>query len=413
MDYKFSIITPSHKYQSFIDDLYESIVGQTYQNWEWILFLNGDFKKEQVSDKIKSDSRVKIEAYYGDNNNIGFIKNKSFHLGTGDILVEVDHDDIITPDCLEELNKAFQDKEVGFAYSDNAKYKMDGQFTPYNPSYGWEFEKFNWSGMDLISMKSFEPSSQSISYIWFAPDHVRAWRKDLYHRIGGHNPDYYVCDDHELMIRTYLETNMFKIPKTLYIYRITGDNSWIKRNKDVQKITKELHNKWAQRLAEKDAETRGLLKVDLGGGLFPKSGYLTIDQEGADINCDLNNGIPLDDNSVGVINASHLIEHLRDPLKTMKEIHRVLAPGGWAFIEVPSTDGRGAWQDPTHVSYWNENSFFYYTKKEQAQYIRNKKIRFCSMRLETNWWKNKVAVVNVHLVALKDDMDRLPGLIEI
>lgn len=137
------------------------------------------------------------------------------------------------------------------------------------------------------------------------------------------------------------------------------------------------------------------------------------DQEGADINCDLNDGIPLHDNSVGVINASHLIEHLRDPLKTMSEIHRVLAPGGWAFIEVPSTDGRGVWQDPTHVSYWNENSFFYYTKRSQAQYIRNNTIRFSSMRLETNWWKNNVAVVNTHLVALKDNMNRLPGSIEI
>jgi len=35
----------------------------------------------------------------------------------------------------------------------------------------------------------------------------------------------------------------------------------------------------------------------------------------------------------------------------MKEIYRVLCDGGWAMIEVPSTDGRGAWQDPTHCCY--------------------------------------------------------------
>ena len=97
---------------------------------------------------------------------------------------------------------------------------------------------------------------------------------------------------------------------------------------------------------------------------------MTIDQEGADITCDLNDGIPLPDNSVGVINASHVIEHLRDPIKTMREIHRVLAHGGWAFIEVPSTDGRGAWQDPTHVSFWNEHSFWYYTNKSKAEFIQ-------------------------------------------
>jgi glycosyltransferase involved in cell wall biosynthesis len=410
---KFSIITPSHEYQDYINELYESILEQTYENWEWVLFLNGKFKKEELNESILSDNRVKIHTYYGENTNIGYIKNKAFHLGTGDVLVEVDHDDMITNDCLFELNKAFQDDEIDFVYSDNAKLKMDGEFIPYNPLYGWTYDKFNWKGKELITMNSFEPSSQSISYIWFAPDHVRSWRTSFYKKIGGHNPEYSVCDDHELMIRTYLETKMLRIPKTLYIYRITGDNSWLKRNDDVQKLTKELHNKWAQKLAERDADLKGLLKVDLGGGLFPRKDYLTIDQEGAEINCDLNNGIPLDDNSVGVINASHLVEHLREPLKIMSEIHRVLAPGGWAFIEVPSTDGRGAWQDPTHVSYWNENSFFYYTKKSQAQYIRNDKIRFSSMRLETNWWVNNVAVVNTHLVALKDGMVRLPGSIEI
>jgi glycosyltransferase involved in cell wall biosynthesis len=412
-DLKFSIITPSHKYQTFIDELYDSIVEQTYQNWEWILYLNGDFKIEQVSDKIKSDSRVKIHTYYGGNTSIGYVKNQAFYLGTGDVLVEVDHDDVLTPDCLEELNIAFQDSEVGFVYSDNATYKMDGEFIPYDEVYGWTWKTFKWRDMELKAMNSFEPSSQSISYIWFAPDHVRSWRKDIYHKLGGHNPEYTVCDDHELMIRTYLETKMFRIPKVLYIYRVTGDNSWLQRNDDVQIKTKQLHNQWSQKLAERDADLRGLLKVDLGGGLFPIPGYLTIDQEGAEITCDLNDGIPLEDNSVGVLNASHLIEHLRDPLKTMSEIHRVLAPGGWAFIEVPSTDGRGAWQDPTHVSYWNENSFFYYTKKTQAQYIRNTTIRFSAMRLETNWWENNIAVVNTNLVALKDSMVRLPGSVEI
>jgi SAM-dependent methyltransferase len=102
-----------------------------------------------------------------------------------------------------------------------------------------------------------------------------------------------------------------------------------------------------------------------------------------------------------VINASHLLEHLRDPLHIMKEIHRVLVDGGWAFIEVPSTDGRGAWQDPTHVSYWNENSFWYYTRQDKARYIRNTEIRFQEFKLETRWWDNQIAVVNAWLVALK------------
>jgi glycosyltransferase involved in cell wall biosynthesis len=409
---KFSLITPSHRYQTYFDELYKSIVEQTYSNWEWIVYLNGEFKRDQLSEEILNDQRVKIFEVYDGNTNIGYVKNKAFFLGTGDILVEVDHDDILLPNCLEELAKAFEENpDCGFVYSDDATYHMQDGFIPYGSGYGWTHREFEWNGKKLTAMNSFEPSSHSVSYIWYAPDHVRAWRKEVYEKIGGHNVELSICDDHELMIRTYLETKFHHIPEVLYVYRITGDNSWLERCDAIQIKTKELHNQYAQLLAEKDADLKGLMKIDLGGGLFPREGYTTIDQVDADITCDLNEGIPLPDNSVGVINASHLIEHLRDPIKTMREIHRVLVHGGWAFIEVPSTDGRGAWQDPTHVSYWNENSFWYYTKQSHAQFIRNKDIKFSCMRLETNWWDHNIAVVNTHLVAVKNGV-RYPGPIE-
>ena len=407
---KFSIITPSHKYQTYIEELYLSIVAQTYENWEWILYLNGQFKKSELSDEILNDNRVKIYTNYDENSNIGYVKNKAFSLGTGEVLVEVDHDDVLTSNCLKELAKAFeQNPDCGFVYSDNAVYHMTAEFIPYDPTFGWTYSNYEWENKKLISMDSFKPSSHSLSYIWYAPDHVRAWRKKVYHEVGGHDVNLSICDDHELLIRTYLNTKFYHIPKVLYIYRITGDNSWLERNEAIQIKTKELHNQYAQILAEKDANERGLLKVDIGGGLFPKEGYLTIDQYDADILCDLNDRIPLEDNSVGVLNASHVIEHLKDPIKTMSEIYRVLAHGGWAFIEVPSTEGNGAWCDPTHVSFWNEDSFPYYTNSNKAQFIRNTAIRFSSFRLDTNWWEGtKIAVVNTHLVALKDG-PRFPG----
>jgi O-antigen biosynthesis protein len=310
---KFSIITPSHKYQDYILELYKSITEQTYENWEWILYLNGEFKKEQLTKEIIEDERVKIYTNYDGNTNIGYVKNKAFSIGTGDILVEMDHDDILTPDCLEELKIAFeQHPECGFVYSDNATYHMDDKFVPYSPAFGWTYENYDWNGKKLIAMNTPEPSSHSVSYIWYAPDHIRAWRRDIYHEIGGHNIELSVCDDQELMIRTYLHTKFHHIHKVLYIYRITGDNSWLERNEAIQIKTKELHNQYAQQLAERDADLNGLLKIDMGGGLFPRAGYTTIDQEDGDITCDLNDGIPLEDNSVGVLNASHVIEHLKD-----------------------------------------------------------------------------------------------------
>ena len=63
--------------------------------------------------------------------------------------------------------------------------------------------------------------------------------------------------------------------------------------------------------------------------------------------------------------------YFRNPIHTMQEAHRCLTPGGWFLTLPPSTDGRGAFQDPTHVSFWSSNSFWYYTRPEQARFIHS------------------------------------------
>jgi glycosyltransferase involved in cell wall biosynthesis len=396
--------------------LYESLVAQTYENWEWVIYLNGveggldALVNYPVLVAIKSDERIKIVVSDEINSKIGFNKNKAFHLGTGDVLVEVDHDDMLTPDCLEELYKAFQDPTVGFVYSDSITYHVNNEFTPYDAHYGWTYKKVMWRGKEHYSMNSFAPTSHSMAYIWYAPDHVRAWRKSVYVSIGGHNVNLDICDDHELVIRTYLNTKMHHINKPLYVYRITGNNTWLERNQAIQDTTRELFKQYAWDLACKDAKDRGLDIVELGGGINPRAGCnINVDLEDGNVTADLNNGIPLPDNSVGVINASHIIEHLNDKHKIMAEIYRVLADDGWVFIQVPSTDGRGAFQDPTHVSYWNENCFWYYTRKDKAMFIRNDKIRFQEFKLDTFWWEprsDNIAITDAWLVAIKSDKRR-------
>lgn len=95
-------------------------------------------------------------------------------------------------------------------------------------------------------------------------------------------------------------------------------------------------------------------------------GYINLDnreQVSPDLVVDIAaNGLPFADNEVDEIRAYDFLEHIPQPkvVFVMEEIWRVLKDGGKFEHFTPSTDGRGAFQDPYHVSYWNHNSWLYW-----------------------------------------------------
>lgn len=108
------------------------------------------------------------------------------------------------------------------------------------------------------------------------------------------------------------------------------------------------------------------MKLDLGCGPHKQQGFLGVDirpQPGVDIVADLAGRWPFDNSSVDEVRASHIFEHLPEPLHTMEELYRVLKPGAVANLDMPSSNGLGAFQDPTHKSFWNLNSFLYYDRR--------------------------------------------------
>jgi len=146
------------------------------------------------------------------------------------------------------------------------------------------------------------------------------------------------------------------------------------------------------------------LKLHLGCNQHPQEGYINVDIEafdGVDVVADLEKVWPWADGTVAEIVTNDLPEHLRQwyerpddelvadakkkiasgnalgavndlikaiekPTRTygifhfMNEAHRVLAPGGRLQAQIPVTDHRAWAQDPTHVSYWNENTMLYF-----------------------------------------------------
>ena len=73
-----------------------------------------------------------------------------------------------------------------------------------------------------------------------APNHIRSWRATTYAEIGGHGDYIHVADDYELMVRTFLNTRMCRIPEMCYVqYRNYGvGNTHQSRNSEIQRLVR-------------------------------------------------------------------------------------------------------------------------------------------------------------------------------
>lgn len=415
-----SFITPTHN-PRYLEETYASLANQTDSDWEWVLVKNADAKNEnhaQLFYELQKDPRVKLLALPAllEGKGIGAIKQWSFMQGAGDFLAELDHDDLLAPTAVADLKQAFKETDADFVYSNTAEFfpNGDGHWFPYWQEYGWRYRDTYINDRWYNECLSFPPSAITLSLIYYSPNHIRCWKRDFYHELGGHNPDYQLCDDHELCIRTYLRGKMYHLNKLLYLYRMGEQNTFSKNIETIRAITYQLYVENLEKLIIRESELTGYPIFDLGGAISCPEKWSSVDLQDADVICNLNEHWPFKDHSVLAFRAYDIIEHLNDKQHLMSEIHRCLKPGGWALIQVPSTDGRGAFMDPTHVSYWNENSFWYYTRPEQAAYIRNTEEHFIEQRLFTfypsDWHaQHKILYTKAELLAIKGDMSNQPG----
>ena len=409
---KVSIFTPTHN-PKYLRRLYASLKEQTRTDWEWVIVPNNaDLTGEEY---IGQDGRIKVFPT-AESTNIGFLKNFACSKATGDILMEVDHDDELFPDAVEECAKAFEnDSTVDFAFSNCCDVSEGYKPRVFSEYYGWVNRPVMFKSHQVMEMVSFDPNPASISKIWYAPNHFRAWKASFYKQIGGHDVTLDILDDQDIMCRTYIAGKMHHIDRPLYVYHLHPDNTcYGDKNARIQEMTLELHDKYIYQLVERWCDIKGLRKIDLCGGHSRPDGYESVDTLNGDIIANLDERWPFRDGEVGLFRGHDAIEHLKNPIHTMREAYRCLAPKGWFLTFTPSTDGRGAFQDPTHVSFWNSNSFWYYTRKEQAAYI-NTPVKFQLNRIKNfypNDWCRMHDIVYVKADLYKFD-GRTPGGIEI
>lgn len=402
------IYTPTHD-PHWLKVPYRTLKQQDFDCW--LVLLNGEATIDEVPQEIREDSRVVIES--SEEEGIGALKKDACaRLLTRPVtqLVELDHDDELAVGALDQIRRG---KEEEFLFSDTASK------THYGKEWGWSSRSEVVNGERLWVHDTPEVCARSLFEIFYAPNHVRVWGRKAYEKVGGYSAELDVCDDHDLLCRTYLQgLTMSKVQQPLYVQNEHKDQTQLQNNKRIQTEQARIGEEYLYDLVLEEARRTGRAAIDLGGD-GTVEGYQSLNVRGsADILADATKPLPFEDDSVQVFRAHDFLEHIPigQVVPLLNEIYRCLVPGGWLLTSTPSTDGRGAFQDPTHVSFWNSNSWWYYTKQALAKYVPDFVGRFQLARVVNDYpsgWHAQHNIIYVHaaLWALKGQ--RQIGAVEI
>ena len=114
MGEKISVIVPVYNVEAYLERCVESILQQTYANFELILINDGSADSSgQICDYLASQYE-NIKVYHIENAGVSNARNMGIQLATGSWVTFIDSDDFVTQDYLATLASAVEGLNVGF-----------------------------------------------------------------------------------------------------------------------------------------------------------------------------------------------------------------------------------------------------------------------------------------------------------
>ena len=204
-DIKFSILVPLYNTPLlFLQEMIDSVVKQTYPNWELCLADGSDDAHAEVGEKCRTlaenEPRIK---YLKLEKNLGISENTNacIDMSTGDYIVLFDHDDILHRAALYEFMQVICRDNADFIYTD--------ELTFVSPN------------IKKIASIHYKPD--------FAPDNLRAnnyschlstFSRELLEKAGKFRREFDGSQDHDMILRLTEQANkIVHIPKVLYFWR--------------------------------------------------------------------------------------------------------------------------------------------------------------------------------------------------
>ncbi|MDR0300213.1 MAG: glycosyltransferase [Streptococcaceae bacterium] len=231
-----------------------TLIQQTNPHWEWVVL--DDSTDDQAANLIKAcveamqDNRMRYFRMSPTSNGvIGEVKKRVTTFCRGKYLAELDHDDLLMPELTDYILK--KGEGYDFLYSNFASVRVseEGEFSDgevYGDGFAMGYGAYRLSDAvnpltgNQITYKeclAAPINPKTIRHIVGVPNHVRVWNREFYYKIQAHNPDLWVVDDYELIVRTFLAGGKFLHLDMLgYLQVYSGNNTTDARRGKIQEL---------------------------------------------------------------------------------------------------------------------------------------------------------------------------------
>lgn len=220
---KVSINIPVYNGQDYISETLESVLNQTYNDFEIIIVNDGSSDNSEGTIKGFKDPRIKY--FYQHNQGIGLARNRAIRESSGEYIAFLDQDDLWLPAKLEEEIALFErDPDIGLVFCDTVFFNRNEELFRYydkkKPPEGRVFGQL---------LKKYFLSLETVMI-----------RRNVLDKTGLF-PDYMMAEEYNLFLRIAYWFAFAYVDKPLAKYRLHEKNySWGRELDEIDEVRKTL-----------------------------------------------------------------------------------------------------------------------------------------------------------------------------
>lgn len=237
----FTVFTSTYNRKHTINRVWESLINQTYKNFEWIIIDNGSEDNIQPlleEFKLKADFNVRI--FFQENLGKYRAFNRVLDLAEGELLIPADSDDSFEFNTLERFNEIWKEYKaedisgitVLCKYADGSlvgkKFPVEGISNYEDMVYKYKLDSENWGCVRVDVLKKYRfPTDFDVKYfpdlyIWaqIGFNYKTVYINDalrIYHQDSGNQ----VTNEKERPLEYFRMKNFFTLWKINYIFSRT------------------------------------------------------------------------------------------------------------------------------------------------------------------------------------------------